>query len=157
MTNNKHFMKSLTRAALALLISFAASSCSTSSNVIAYRVADHYFLNNDVKEMPAPKVDTESTFHRLFGEAAVMGKNGMPTTIDFSKEYVIAVCKPETDISTELTPVSLTKDAGGNIVFTYKTTVGQKQTYTIVPCLLIVVDKKNEGPVVLKEIIAHKK
>src|SRR5574344_24011 len=115
MTNNKHFMKSLTRAALALLISFAASSCSTSSNVIAYRVADHYFLNNDVKEMPAPKVDTERTFHRLFGEDAVMGQNGIPTTIDFSKEYLIAVCKPETHISTELTPVSLTKDAGGNI------------------------------------------
>lgn len=157
MQNKKHLMLIFSRVVLSLFICCMATSCSTSSDAIAYHVADHYFLNNNVKKMPAPKIATTNEFNKLFGCAPVMGKNGMPTNIDFSKEYVIAVCKPETDISTELAPVSLTKDAGGNIVFTYKTTVGQKQTYTIVPCLLIVVDKKNEGPVVLKEIIAHKK
>ena len=122
------------------------------STDIPYTVAKRYFRNNQVKELPSPKITTKEDFDKLFGAAAVMGTNGMPTAIDFSKEYVIAISKPETYFSTTLNPVSLKKDGKGNIVFTYKMAKGERQSYSIIPCLLIIVDKKQEGKIRLNEI-----
>lgn len=118
---------------------------------IAYTVANRYFLKNTVKEIPSPKITTQEEFDSLFGMATVMGPDGRPTEIDFSKQYVIAVSKPETDIDTELAPVGLQKNAAGDVVFTYKVTTGEKRSYTIVPCLIIIVDKAYDGNVVLNE------
>lgn len=124
-----------------------------SSSDIPYTLAERYFQNNDVKTLPTNKVTTEKDFENLFGAAPVMGKNGMPTPIDFSKEYVIAVSKPETYYSTELMSVSLKRDTSNNIIFTYKVvTKGGKQTYSIVPCLLIIVNNKEQGKITVREI-----
>lgn len=123
------------------------------SNVsIPYIVAQRYFQSNRIKRLPSSKFTTQKSFDKCFGAAPVMGKDGEPTSIDFSKEYVIAVSKPETYFTTELSDVSLKRDLKHRIVFTYKTKIGEKQSYTIVPCLLIVVNKKYNGKVVLKEV-----
>lgn len=119
---------------------------------IAYTVANRYFLKNSIKEIPSPKITTQEAFDSLFGMATVMGPDGQPTAIDFSKQYVIAVSKPETDIATELSPVSLEKNAEGDVVFTYQVTTGEKRSYSILPCLIVIVDKNNDGKVVLNEI-----
>jgi hypothetical protein len=115
-------------------------------------VAQGYFLKNDIENIPNPKITSYNEFNRLFGCAAVMGKDGMPTKIDFSKVYIIAVSKPETYRETEMKPVSLSKNKKGHILFTYKVIERSKQSYSTVPCLLIIVKKCNKGKIYLKEI-----
>lgn len=118
---------------------------------IPYKLANGYFVNNDITGNISTKITSQTVLEKYFGLAAVMGKDGEPTKIDFNKEYVIAISKKETDFSTELSPISLTKDNYNNIVFTYKLSIGEKQSYTIVPCLLIIVNNKYKGNIILKE------
>ncbi len=119
---------------------------------IPYIVADRYFVKNAVESVENPKITTQAEFDKIFGTAAVMGKGGLPTTIDFSKQYVIAVVKPETDFNTKLIPLGLQKNEKGKIIFSYKVENGEKQTYTTVPCLVIVVNNTFPGDVVLEEV-----
>ncbi|MGE5365153.1 MAG: hypothetical protein ACM3SM_13570, partial [Bacteroidota bacterium] len=65
---------------------------------------------------------------------------------------VIAVILPETDYTTTIEPVSLQKNGNGEITFTYKSIVGQKQTYTIRPNIAIIVDRTENGNIFLKGI-----
>lgn len=136
------------------LLCMVVIPCQGKSNDIPYRVANHYFVNNTIKKLPTAKVASQKEFDALFGCAPVMGKDGAPTTINFSKEYVIAVSKPETYYSTALNPISLKRDKKKRIVFTYRETIGAKQSYSIVPCLLIIVSKKEQGKVLLKSVIS---
>ncbi|MFN3874625.1 MAG: hypothetical protein ACK4L7_01770, partial [Flavobacteriales bacterium] len=57
----------------------------------------------------------------------------------------------ETDMMTTIEPASLKKDEQGRITFTYRKEVGLKQTFTMRPALLLVIDKAETGPVELKE------
>lgn len=119
---------------------------------IPFTLAERYFFKNNVGQLESPVITTEKEFRSLFGTAPVMGESGKPTAIDFAKQYVIAVVKPETDFSTTLEPVSLKRDEQGTIVFTYQVKKGEKQSYAILPCLLIIVDKTETGNVALNEI-----
>lgn len=123
------------------------------SEEFPFIVAKHYFVNNKQEEISNPKITTEAEFSQLFGAAATMGEGGLPTEIDFTKQYVIAVVKPKTDFTTNLTPVSLIKNEKGEVVFSYAIEQGEKQTFSSIPCLLIIVDKEIDGDVILKEII----
>lgn len=121
---------------------------------IPYVVAQNYFVKNTVKqgEVFNNKIETKEKFDASFGAAARMGKDGKPTEIDFAKQYVIAVINDETDIATELKPVSLKKESKNNaVVFTFQTIKGEKQSFTTRPCLILIVDKTNDGLVVVKE------
>lgn len=120
---------------------------------IPYTPIERYFVKNTVKSIENPKITTPEAFDNVFGAAAVMGEGGKPTVIDFSKQYVIAVVLPETEYATTLSPVSLQKNENGEVQFTYKVEKGEKQTYTQRPCLVILVDKAQEGNVVLKEVM----
>ena len=84
----------------------AVSSATTAVDV-PYKVANGYFVRNDVKKLPNGKISKQKDFEASFGMAAVMGNDGRPTEIDFDNQYVIAVSKPVTDRFTELEPVSL--------------------------------------------------
>ncbi len=113
-----------------------------------YETAHNYFVKNTVKpEDPVNgKIDSREKFEAVFGAAATMGKEGRPTPIDFDKQYVIVVIGNETDTATELKPLDLKKDSKNNdITFTYQRTKGEKQSFTIRPSLIIIVDKVNEG------------
>jgi hypothetical protein len=79
---------------------------------IPYVVARNYFVKNTVKQGAVfnSKIETPEKFDASFGAAARMGKDGRPTAIDFTKQYVIAIINDETDIATEIKPVSLQKD-----------------------------------------------
>lgn len=129
---------------------------STSSTTVMKRTkvdyveANHYFVRNDMKSLPPTTITTQQQFDSCFGMAAVMGKDGLPTSINFAHQFVIAVALPETDVQTVLTPVSLEQTNARELTFTYRLKRGQKQTYTMQPLLLIIVDKKYEGNVVLK-------
>ncbi|PTT33757.1 hypothetical protein DBR28_14260 [Chryseobacterium sp. HMWF028] len=121
-------------------------------NEIPFTVAEAYFVNNTVKgKISNSKIETQAQFEKIFGAAAVMGKDGQPTKIDFSKQYVIVVVKPDTQLDTILVPVSLQKSGDGKIVFTYQTKMGKKQSQVSGSALLILVDKANNGNIVVNE------
>lgn len=118
----------------------ALVSCKGSSDVPFTELDRYYFKNG--QEIPGnPKIDSAEAFSELFGVAAVMGEDGQPTPVDWGKEFVIAVVNPVTDQATELTPESLSLE-NGELVFTYKETVGESQSWTMQPILLVKVDRK---------------
>ena len=133
-------------------------SATTSSTIVmkhtkvAYVAANHYFVRNDLKGLPPTIITTQQQFDNCFGMAAVMGKGGRPTHINFAQQFVIAVTLPETDVQTTLTPVQLEQTNTNELTFTYRIKRGQQQSYTMQPLLLIIVDKKYEGNVVLKTV-----
>lgn len=118
---------------------------------VPYTIADLYFVRNDVAGEVPSKITDVTEFEKYFNMATVMGENGLPTAIDFDSQYVISVVEPETWKDTEITPVSLVREKGGKVVFTYKVQSGEDRSYSIVPCCILVVDKKFDGDVVLKQ------
>ena len=118
---------------------------------VAFTVAQHYFFNNG-QEIPAsPKITSEAEFKRLFGMAAVMGKNGNPTTIDFGKNFVVALVEPITDVETELTPVKV-MEKDDTLFYTCEVKRGEKLSFSMQPLSIIVLDKKYSG----KEVVVIK-
>jgi hypothetical protein len=124
----------------------------TQATNIAFTVAKNYFVNNTVTKLDNQKIETGEKFNKIFGMATTMGKDGKPTEIDFSKQYVIAVILPETDLLTNITPISLLKNNKNEITLNYKSVIGQKQSFTTIPNFAIIIDKKENGNVTLKEI-----
>lgn len=124
-------------------VAFISTSCDTMPKTVPFIEADHYFANNDVTFPSNPIIVTsQSDFEKYFGMAAVMGKGGVPTTIDFDKEFVIAVVEPITDIETDLEPKYLTKK-GDKLVLTYEKEVSnERMSYSMQPMFLIFVDRK---------------
>jgi len=129
-----------------LLTSCATTKGNNEGKSVKYIVANHYFVNNTVNRPIQEKVTDQATFDKLFGMAAVMGKNGLPTPIDFNKQFVIAVSEGVVNNLTEYEPVSLKAD-GNQLVFTYKVEKGKHIDYSMCPLLMIVVDKKWERDV----------
>lgn len=115
---------------------------------LPFTVAERYFVKNNVSVVPVVFKD-KASFEKVFGMASFMGKNGLPTPIDFEKSFVIAVAEPETDHSTELMPVSLSKGDNG-LVFTYEAQIGEKMTYRMRPSMAIIVDKTLQAPVTVE-------
>lgn len=136
-----------------LTINVDAVSSATTAADVPYKVANGYFVRNDVKKLPNGKISKQKDFEAAFGMAAVMGNDGRPTEIDFNNQYVIAVSKPVTDRQTELEPVSLKGDGDGDggLVFVYRTKAGQQLSYSMQPSLVVVVDKKYRGMVSIRE------
>ena len=81
--------------------------CTCSQKTIQCNVAKNYFFSNNASLPASLKVTNEHEFNHYFGMAAVMGKGGEPTKIDFKKQFVIAKVLPETNISTDIQPLSL--------------------------------------------------
>ena len=115
-------------------------SCKQSSD-IPFEEVRNYFFRNDAEIPENPVIDTAGQFETLFGAAAFMGKDGQVTPVDFDKEFVIAVVNPVTDFSTELAPESLRK-VDGELVFSYHEMIGEQQSWTMQPVLLVKVDRK---------------
>ena len=139
-----------------LTVIMALVSCK-SGNEIPYTELNHYFVRNGIQCIPEnPKIETEDEFFSLFGMASVMGKDGVPTPVDFEKEFVIAVINPVTDINTELSASSL-KLEGDEIVFDYEECVGEKQSWSMQPSLLIKLSKDYQNYTVTlnKQITAN--
>lgn len=140
--------------ATALMVALTLAGCKSASSTtgakeVPYIVADHYFVKNSLEALPYGAITTAEEFHRVLGEAAVMG--GLPTEINFNKQFAIIACVPETDTQTSMSPVSLKKEAS-DLVFTYQVKRGEKMSYKTQPMLLIFVDKKYEANVVMKSV-----
>jgi hypothetical protein len=118
------------------------------SNEVAFEVAQNYFFKNDQVIPENPKISTEEEFNKLFGMATTMGKDGKPTAIDFTKQFALAIVLPVTDFATEINPVKL-EEQGDSLLYTYEVKTGEKQTFSIRPVSIIILDKKYEN----KEIV----
>lgn len=146
-----HHILTLLLVASALVV----ASCSTLKNSqkssrVPYTVAQRYFLKNDATTLPNGAITSASEFERLFGMATVMGKDGQPTSVDFNRQFVIAVSVPETNRATDIKPLALQQE-NGSLVLSYTVERGEERSYTIQPLLLLVVDKKYEATVELRE------
>lgn len=113
---------------------------------VPYRVAQNYFVKNTYEPgmLRNPKVATRAEFDLYFGAATVMGNDGKPSAIDFSKEYVIAVIPEASDRNFTLKPVSLRKSRG-TITLKYQFRLGDQQSFTSQPLLLLIVNRKYSG------------
>jgi hypothetical protein len=121
------------------IVAWVACTPNAQTESIPFEVAHNYFVRNDVSSVPV-KISTQEMFERYFGMAAFMGKNGEPTPIDFSKQFVIALVLPETAHSTEISVEGLTQE-GDCLVLTYQVSAAEKEnTWTQVPSLLIIVN-----------------
>ena len=70
---------------------------------IAFEVAKNYFFKNNQEIPSSPKITTAEEFGKLFGMATTMGEDGKPTEIDFTKQFVLAIVLPVTNLATEIT------------------------------------------------------
>ncbi len=123
-------------------------------NAIPFVNAKNYFVKSSVKDsdLKTPKITTQEEFDNIFGGATVMGENGKPTQIDFSNQFVVTYIHKETDLNTQLSVESFVKNEKGELVFNYKITEGEQLTFTSRHLLIIVVDKKYEGTVILNQV-----
>ena len=111
------------------------------SDKVAFEVAKNYFFKND-QEIPAsPKITTAEEFGKLFGMATTIGEDGKPTEIDFTKQFVLAIVLPVTNLATEITPNRL-EEKGDTLFYFYNAKVGEAQSYSTQPISLIILDKK---------------
>lgn len=116
----------------------------TENKDVPFEVARNYFFKNNSAILPDnPQITTEEEFNKFFGMATTMGKDGKPTAIDFSKQFVIAVVLPVTDIETEINPVKV-EEKGDSLLYSYEIKKGEKQSYSIQPVSIIILDKKYE-------------
>lgn len=126
----------------ATCMALAVASCATSQSTKGYSVAKNYFVRNDVHSVSSMKITSQAEFDNVFGMATHMGKYGRPTEIDFSKQFVYAKIMPVTDISTSLQLSSVSRLAGNKLQITFEIKRGEKQSYSIQPCKIVILDRK---------------
>ena len=121
-------------------VAMLGMQCSTVSKLekeayqVRYLPLNNYFVRNDIEATKLQKliITNETDFRSFFGEAAVMGRNGHPTPINFKTEYVLAVILPETDRSTDVTVLDVLQN-GNSVIFNYHVERGEKNSYRLVP------------------------
>ena len=134
-----------------LVVLLACVSASAQDKTkIPFVTAKNYFVRNDYSGTGTVKIESAKNFEEIFGAAALMGKNGRPTPIDFSKQYVIATISGVTNRSTELIPRSLVKDKSNNLIFDYTIKKGARMSYSMRPFVAIIVDKQYQGGIVVR-------
>ena len=133
---------SLFVAALSAFILF--SSCGNSSSV-DYSLAQRYFVKNSAEGRVPGTISSQALFDEWFGPAAVMGQGGQPTPIDFTRQCVIPIDLGIIDTASEIEVLSVEVPSKGKIVVFYRVKEGEKVSYTMRPCALVVVDKEYAG------------
>ncbi len=121
-------------------VAMLGMQCSTVSKLekeayqVRYLPLNNYFVRNDIEATKLQKliITNETDFRSFFGEAAVMGRNGHPTPVNFKTEYVLAVILPETDRSTDVTVLDVLQN-GNSVIFNYHVERGEKNSYSLVP------------------------
>ncbi len=111
---------------------------------VRYTLARNYYYVNDADDPQSPMVTTQRAFDRLFGMAAVMGKGGEPTHIDFSRQFVIGIVLPLTNDNTEVVPTRLVAH-GDTLTMHYRLkTTERNMSWTMRPMAIVVVDRRHQ-------------
>ena len=124
------------------------------AKAIPYVVLNNYYVRNDIDCSKRQRLilDNEKDFNAFFGQAAIMG--GLPTDINWKKQFVVAALLPETNRPTMVTPLEV-KKSPGNIIFKYQVNRGTKTSYSLVPFAAIAINR-DENPQQLKVFFIEK-
>lgn len=106
---------------------------------ISYTKAEGYFVHNTYKESGVKKITRKSEFDSIFSAAAVMGK--LPTEIDFSTHYIIAIIAEESNKSPEIIIDSF-KIKGTENLLEYSIKEAGETSHVSRPIALLIVDSK---------------
>ena len=118
------------------------------SGIVAFEEAKNYFFKNGQEIPISPKITSEADFNKLFGMATTMGKDGKPTAIDFSKQFVLAIVLPVTDMAMEIKPQKV-EVKNDSLFYSYEVKSGEKQSFSIQPISIIILDKKYVNNVIV--------
>lgn len=105
---------------------------------VPYTVATGYFTKNVPTAIKKSVIYSKSEFDSMFGAAATA--KSVPTKIDFSKSFVIAVMQKSVDTEQTISPYAL-QLSSGVLQFAYTINKGEKLSYTIAPLLIVVVSR----------------
>ncbi len=144
------FFSGLLVAAMAIIL----SSCAVNFNGVTanYTPMNNYYVNNNFANGTHRLViHNQQEFNSVFGTAAVMGHNGHPTAINFSRQFVAAVILPETDRQTDIETVMIKRD-GDRLYYSYIVREGHRTSYTIRPFVAAVVDRNEPSDVVFQRV-----
>ena len=135
----------------AIMLCVLSTACRTQKSTavaseVPYVVAKGYFVRNDVRRIPNGKITDARLFKEIFGAAAVMGPYGLPTKIDFEKDYVIVVSENASHTKTEIFPSSLSQLSDGTLRLVCRIEKGEEQSFTSLPCLILVVSRLYDAP-----------
>ena len=135
----------------AIMLCVLSTACRTQKSTavaseVPYVVAKGYFVRNDVRRIPNGKITDARLFKEIFGAAAVMGPDGLPTKIDFEKDYVIVVSENASHTKTEIFPSSLSQLSDGTLRLVCRIEKGEEQSFTSLPCLILVVSQQYDAP-----------
>ena len=127
--------------------STATAGVVTTDSIVPYRLAENYFATSD----SLPTVITSAKEQEKYlGMATSMGNT--PTTIDWSREFVIPIVLPSTDSSMEIIPVSLVRNTSGGLTLSYrlKHGVGHHDN-KMRPFVALIVSRDYLAPVTLQQ------
>lgn len=146
----KHLTIALTIGALLLLLCsncsfmdkmYAAQKIDQVATPIKYTTLENYFVRNDVDCSKQQRliIDNKAEFEKYFGMAAHMG--GLPTELNWNKQFVIALVLPETKRATSIYPVNVKATDNNILVFSYTVKKGDNMFHKMVPFIAVAVDK----------------
>lgn len=127
--------------------STATTGVVTTDSIVPYRLAENYFATSD--SLPTVITSAKEQEKHL-GMATSMGN--IPTTIDWSREFVIPIVLPSTDSSMEIIPVSLVRNTSGGLTLSYRLKHGiSHHGAKMRPFVAIIVSRDYLAPVTLQQ------
>ena len=120
---------------------YAAQRIDDVATPVPFTTLENYFVRNDVdcSKMQRLIFDNKQDFEGYFGMAAYMG--GLPTEVNWNKQYVVAVILPETNRATSVNPVNVKATDNNCLVFSYNVKKDDKMSHKIVPFTAVAIDK----------------
>jgi hypothetical protein len=120
---------------------YAAQKIDEVATPIHYTTLENYFVRNDVDCSKQQRliINNKEDFEKYFGMAAHMG--GMPTSVNWNKQFVVALVMPETKRATSINPVAVKVTENNIMVFSYQVKKGDKLSHTMVPFTAVAIDK----------------
>ncbi len=101
----------------------------------------NYHVRNDVdcSKLQRLILGNQADFDKVFGKAAYMG--GLPTEVNWKKQYVLALIWPETNRETTITPIDVRQD-DDKVVLCYHVEQAQKtMSHKMVTFTAVAIDK----------------
>ncbi len=127
--------------------STATAGVVTTDSIVPYRLAENYFVTSD--SLPSTLTTAEEQ-GKYLGMATSMGNT--PTTIDWSREFVIPIALPPTGTETEIIPVSLIRNSSGGLTLTYRIREGfSLHGAKMRPFVALIVSRDYLAPVTLQQ------
>lgn len=146
----KHLTIALVMGALLLLVCnscsfmdkmYAAQKIDEVATPIQFTTLENYFVRNDVDCSKQQRliINNKVDFEKYFGMAAHMG--GMPTEVNWDKQFVVALVMPETKRATSIYPVAVKVTDNNVLVFSYQVKKGDNMSHSMVPFTAVAIDK----------------